>query len=1135
MIFKVITQNICHTLNPSGIIDILRSKEPDILFLQEVPHTSSELCDIVSHASHVPYFAHTSLADGNKPGVGVIHKQSLHVSDVHALEPGRILEVKVANQVFINIYAPAGSAQKSERRQLFNETLLRNLQHRHVPPVICGDFNCVIDPIDTQGNFANKKCDPLKQLVELFSYSDAYRVAHPNGSEFTFFRRGAAASRLDRFYLPPQLLPTFVSFAHIGSLSDHMGCELQLELQLNPAPPPTRDQGYWKLNSQVLRDPDFLDNFSDLWVELAPLQDNYPSASTWWEECAKPEIIKFLKQFSRVRSLTRKNTKRFLFAGIEAALQSGDHDQASLLRSRVKAMILEDAQGLVIRSREKESAEEERATLYHAARELKRGPTTCLSKLMVEGVEEEDEQVIQDEVVNYFTRLYNGQHRSRPGGGPPVDTGQPFRPDLSLLPEFLEDVGRLEDEEAAALEAPISLAELEAALEACEPNKSPGMDGLTYEFYKKVRPIIGPKLVEVFNSQLASDLLGRSEREAITRLIPKVQGTPSVTDLRPITLLCTDYKLKSRILSCRLNAVLVQILKSAQLCGRNHKNILFGATDFLSTIDYCSTRNIPAYLVSFDIYKAYDKANLSYLVKVMEHMNFSPLFIKWVKLFHNEVSTRFLLSSTTRPVVLRDNLRQGDNWAMPLYLLHMEPLLVQLGKAVRGARVGRVDQGVEAYVDDTSFISSDLGDLTRADDLFTRFEALSGTVLHRTGKCKVMGISGWQGKEDWPLPWLETVNEVKVFGITFCPTVKQTVKKTWASCIQGMGRCLQSWSSRSLPHMSQRAFLTKVFATSKLWYVGQVLPLPPSFARELERKVSTFMWLGRLERLETEELYSPSEQGGLALPNIQAKCSALLLKQLLRILETDTATRDHLLYWVGLRVRAQFPDLLLPVNSEIVTPYFSECVAVLQDSSLEPNLCARNAKSFTAKSIYKCLSSTPPPPKVENNYARDWQVVWANLDLPVISNEAKDIAFLVLHNIYPNKQRLNRIKNVHPTGFCNICPLETEDNIHLFANCPNVADCFNFAKQILVANKVLGVLEAFHPHPYNQRTLDDKILHMEIHSDNRNSRNVYANVISLYLLYVHCCKKSNRTISARQFRPYLEENSPGRVNLLFPT
>ena len=37
-------------------------------------------------------------------------------------------------------------------------------------------------------------------------------------------------------------------------------------------------------------------------------------------------------------------------------------------RSRFKAMILEDTQGIAIRRREKKSAEKEHATLYHAAR-----------------------------------------------------------------------------------------------------------------------------------------------------------------------------------------------------------------------------------------------------------------------------------------------------------------------------------------------------------------------------------------------------------------------------------------------------------------------------------------------------------------------------------------------------------------------------------------------------------------------------------------------------------------------------------------------------------------------------------------------------------------------------------------------
>ena len=87
-------------------------------------------------------------------------------------------------------------------------------------------------------------------------------------------------------------------------------------------------------------------------------------------------------------------------------------------------------------------------------------------------------------------------------GGAPVDTGQPFLPDLTLLPTFLEGVSAMGDEEAAALEAPITLSEVQAAVEECENNKSPGLDGITFELYKCTLNTIGPKLVQIFNSML---------------------------------------------------------------------------------------------------------------------------------------------------------------------------------------------------------------------------------------------------------------------------------------------------------------------------------------------------------------------------------------------------------------------------------------------------------------------------------------------------------------------------------------------------------------------------------------------------------------------------------------------------------
>ena len=119
----------------------------------------------------IDYCAYTSLIDGERPGVGVIFKNCLEISDIYALHPGRLLKVKMGQLNFINIYAPAGSGQKNARRTLFNETLVRNLAPMNNLPILIGDFNCVISPSDTENNYANKKCDALKDLVNVFNYS----------------------------------------------------------------------------------------------------------------------------------------------------------------------------------------------------------------------------------------------------------------------------------------------------------------------------------------------------------------------------------------------------------------------------------------------------------------------------------------------------------------------------------------------------------------------------------------------------------------------------------------------------------------------------------------------------------------------------------------------------------------------------------------------------------------------------------------------------------------------------------------------------------------------------------------------------------------------------------------------------
>ena len=113
--------------------------------------------------------------------------------------------------------------------------------------------------------------------------------------------------------------------------------------------------------------------------------------------------------------------------------------------------------------------------------------------------------------------------------------------------------------------------ELEGIIGGCNCNKSPGLDGLCYEFYQETYSIIKNDLLQILQCQLDRGKIIESNKDGVTRLAPKVKGVPSVDELRPITLLNCDYKILSQWLVKRMKPVLPYVIRSGQLCivGKN--------------------------------------------------------------------------------------------------------------------------------------------------------------------------------------------------------------------------------------------------------------------------------------------------------------------------------------------------------------------------------------------------------------------------------------------------------------------------------------------------------------------------------------------------------------------------------------
>ena len=196
------------------------------------------------------------------------------------------------------------------------------------------------------------------------------------------------------------------------------------------------------------------------------------------------------------------------------------------------------------------------------------------------------------------------------------------------------------------------------------------------------------------------------------------------------------------------------------------------------------------------------------------------------------------------------------------------------------------------YCDDLNFLSESDDDLVTIEDVFVKFENISGAILSRSLKSKVMGLGPWKDREQWPLQWFQPKTELKIFGFQITPVYKKTLERCWSECFTGFQNTLFSWSSRQLETLVQRVEVLRVFATSKLWYKASALPLPIKFVKKFEAAMIRFLWIGKLEKLKIDEVKNPELSGGLNLPCIMSRADSLFLSQTCRLLR-DPASKQY--------------------------------------------------------------------------------------------------------------------------------------------------------------------------------------------------------------------------------------------------
>ena len=136
-----------------------------------------------------------------------------------------------------------------------------------------------------------------------------------------------------------------------------------------------------------------------------------------------------------------------------------------------------------------------------------------------------------------------------------------------------------------------------------------------------------------------------SQRRAIINIIPKNGESKYITNFRPISLLCVDYKILSKLISERIKKLLCKIIHSKQFCAVPGRNINQCNMEIRDVIFNANQENLELAILNLDWNKAFDTVSIDFVLKILEKFGFGANFIYWIKTLYNGIESTLSINN----------------------------------------------------------------------------------------------------------------------------------------------------------------------------------------------------------------------------------------------------------------------------------------------------------------------------------------------------------------------------------------------------------------------------------------------------------------------------------------------------------
>ena len=313
----------------------------------------------------------------------------------------------------------------------------------------------------------------------------------------------------------------------------------------------------------------------------------------------------------------------------------------------------------------------------------------------------------------------------------------------------------------------LDVEEVIEALKSMKNNKTPGIDGIPADFLKVFWRRLKFFVTNAINLCYKKGILSTTLRQSVITCLPKGKKERKLLkNWRPISLLCTTYKLASSVIVNRLKPHLDSIISNTQtgfLKGRS----ISESTRLIYDLLYCSEKyNIPGLLMAIDFEKAFDSTSWSFLYDAAEVLS----------------------------------------------------IIIKMTPDIVGIKIGRTEFKMVQYADDTTITLDGSRDSLQATlNVLEIYGSLSGLRVN-TEKTKIIWIGKKKHSKDKllisaKLDWGSS--EFNLLGIDFSVDLERIPQTNYTKTLDKARKTMKNWNTRLLTPIGRitviKSLLLKIY------------------------------------------------------------------------------------------------------------------------------------------------------------------------------------------------------------------------------------------------------------------------------------------------------------------------------------